>query len=66
MRLPARSLAPVLIAVAGLLAAPAAALAKSADVVDADVRLRLAPDSSLLVSETLGFDYEGAFHASCG
>ncbi len=40
------------------LAAPA--LGRSSDIVDADVRLRLAPDASLLVSERLTFDYQGS------
>jgi hypothetical protein len=48
----------------GALALPAGAAAKSADVIDADVTLKLAPDSSLQVAERLTFDYEGDFHAS--
>ena len=41
-----------------------AAAAKEAKVTDADVRLRLAPDASLLVNERLTFDYDGDFQAS--
>ena len=48
---------------AALLTAPAAA-AKTADVTDADVSLRLAPDGSLLVTERLTFDYDGHFEGS--
>jgi uncharacterized membrane protein len=39
-------------------------MARSADVVNADVQLRLARDASLLVTETLTFDYDGSFKAS--
>jgi hypothetical protein len=46
------------------LAAPAAAQAESSDVVDADIEMRLANDTSLLVAETLTFDYDGDFEAS--
>ena len=50
-------------AAVALTAAPAAQ-ADSSDVTGADVALRLADDASLLVSETLTFDYEGSFEAS--
>src|SRR3954471_4439880 len=56
-----------LIAIAALtavLALPSPAAARSADIVDADVRLRLAPDASLLVSEHLTFQYDGTFEGS--
>lgn len=54
----------VLLALAlALLAAPAA-FAKTADVTDADVSLRLAPDGALLVTERLTFDYDGHFEGS--
>jgi uncharacterized membrane protein len=46
------------------LAAPSSALAESSDVTSADVQLRLGNDASLLVAETLTFDYEGSFEAS--
>jgi hypothetical protein len=59
-----RVLAPLLVAAAGLLAVASPAAADSADVVDADVTLRLAPDASLIVAERLTFDYEGTYHAS--
>jgi uncharacterized membrane protein len=52
--------AALLLSAAG--AAPA--LARSADVVDADVELRLARDASLLVTERLTFDYDGEFEGS--
>lgn len=42
----------------------ASASAESADVVDADVALRLAPNGDLLVTETLTFDYKGHFEGS--
>jgi uncharacterized membrane protein len=58
-----RRLALPLVAAAAL-AAPAPALADSADVVNADVNLRLGPDAALLVTEQLTFDYEGSYHAS--
>ena len=52
-------------AIALLLAAlPAAAEARSDKVTDADVGLRLAPDTSLLVQERLTFEYDGSFQAS--
>ncbi len=54
----------MLVATAGLLATASPAAADSADVVDADVTLRLAPDASLIVSERLTFDYQGTYHAS--
>jgi hypothetical protein len=53
-----------LLAAAGALGLPAVAQADSADVVDADVSLRLAGDGALLVSERFTFDYEGTYHAS--
>ncbi len=37
---------------------------RSADITDADVALRLAPDGSLLVTERLTFDYDGHFEGS--
>jgi uncharacterized membrane protein len=40
------------------------ALARSADVVDADIQMKLAPDASLLVTENLTFDYDGSFEGS--
>jgi uncharacterized membrane protein len=58
-----RALIVVLAAVAAFAALPASALG-SADVTNADVTLRLARDSSVLVSERLTFDYEGTYHAS--
>jgi uncharacterized membrane protein len=58
-----RALIVVLAAVAAFAALPASALA-SADVTNADVTLRLARDTSVLVSERLSFDYEGTYHAS--
>ncbi len=55
---------PIVLAVlAAALAVPAAA-SGSADVTNANVTLRLARDSSVLVSERLTFDYEGTYHAS--
>ena len=52
-------------AVAALaLAAAPAAHADSSDVTEADVQLRLANDSSLLVAEALTFEYDGSFEAS--
>src|SRR5688572_1265140 len=59
-----RLLSTALASAVALLALPALASAESADVVNADVNLRLAPDASLLVSETLTFDYQGSYHAS--
>lgn len=60
----ARRLLPALVAAVALLAPAAPAFAKSADVVDADVSMRLARDASLLVTERLTFDYDGSFEAS--
>jgi uncharacterized membrane protein len=54
----------VVLATVASLAAAAPALAKSADVVDADVQLRLARDGALLVTENLTFDYDGSFEGS--
>jgi uncharacterized membrane protein len=54
----------LLLAAVALLALPAAAQARSADVVDAHVSLRLAGDASLLVTERLTFDYQGSFEGS--
>ena len=51
-------------ALAAVLALPSPAEARSADIVDADVQLRLAPDASLLVSEHLTFQYDGTFEGS--
>ena len=59
-----RGIAAAALAAVALVAAPAAAAAKDAKVTDADVRLRLAPDASLLVNERLTFDYDGDFQAS--
>jgi len=59
-RLPSALCAAVAVA---LVAAPAA-FARSADIVDADVRLGLANDASLLVAERLTFDYDGSFEGS--
>jgi hypothetical protein len=53
MRVPRRGCVALLATFAVLLTAPSVALAQSADVIDADVTLRLAPDASLLVSERL-------------
>lgn len=46
------------------LALAPSAFADSADIVDADVELRLASDASLLVTEHLTFDYDGSFQGS--
>ena len=43
---------------------PAPAFARSADITDADVALRLAPDGALLVTERLTFEYDGHFEGS--
>jgi hypothetical protein len=59
-RLPIALLAALAAALA--LAAPAAA--DSADITDADVALRLAPNGDLLVTEELRFDYQGHFEGS--
>ena len=60
--------APALVAGAGLLACAARcrrrAQAKSYDINRADVRLRLADDASLLVTERLSFDFEGQFEGA--
>ena len=53
----------VLAALVAFAAVPASALG-SADVTNANVTLRLARDSSVLVSERLTFDYQGTYHAS--
>jgi uncharacterized membrane protein len=58
-----RALIAVLAALAALAVVPASALG-SADVTNANVTLRLARDSSVLVSERLTFDFEGTYHAS--
>ncbi len=57
----------LLIGLCGLavpLALASSALARSADVVDADVQLRLADDGALLVTEELTFEYDGSFEGS--
>ncbi len=59
-RLPIALLAALVVALVA--AAPAAA--RSADITDADVALRLAPDGSLLVTESLTFNYDGHFEGS--
>lgn len=59
-----RGLAITLAIAAVLAALPVAAQARSSDVVDANVHLSLAPDSSLLVQEVLTFDYQGSFEGS--
>jgi uncharacterized membrane protein len=59
-----RGIAAAALSALALVAAPAAAAAKEAKVTDADARLRLAPDASLLVNERLTFDYDGDFQAS--
>lgn len=46
------------------LAFAAPASARSADITDADVSLRLAGDGSLLVTERLSFNYDGHFEGS--
>jgi uncharacterized membrane protein len=61
-RRPAALIAAAIVVVA--LAAAPAAQAKSSDVTSADVELRLANDTSLLVAETLTFDFDGSFEAS--
>ena len=52
-----------LFALAALLL-PGAALARELKVTDADVRLRLADDASLLVAEKLKFNFEGQWQAA--
>jgi uncharacterized membrane protein len=59
-----RGLLLLLVAAAAALALPACAGDRTSDVVDADVTLRLAKDSSLLVTEKLDFDYHGKFEGS--
>ncbi|MGI8461215.1 MAG: DUF2207 family protein [Solirubrobacterales bacterium] len=59
---PSTALAAALAALA--LAVPAAAEAKEATVVAADVSLELAEDASLLVNERLTVDYDGDFQAT--
>ena len=59
-----RLVIPVLLALVATLVAAPPAVAKTADVIDADVSLRLAPDGSLLVTEALTFDYQGHFEGS--
>src|SRR5690349_3223383 len=54
----------ILVALALALVAAPAAQAKTADVTDADVALRMAPDGALLVTERLTFDYDGSFEGS--
>jgi uncharacterized membrane protein len=54
----------VVAALAALTALPASALGKSLKVVDADVGLRLAPDTSVLVRERLTIDYSGTYNAT--
>lgn len=63
-RLLAAVLAALAISLAAALALAPAALARSADITDADVDLRLARDGSLLVVEHLTFDYDGSFQGS--
>jgi uncharacterized membrane protein len=53
-----------LAAVAATLALAEPALARSADVVDANVALRLGQNGDLLVAEQLTFDYQGHFEGS--
>ncbi len=61
----ARALASLIATVAiTSLAGAAPAHADSADIVNADVSMRLAKDSSLLVTEELTFDYKGHFEGS--
>jgi uncharacterized membrane protein len=54
----------IVLAMLAALALPSLAQARSANITDADVTLRLAPDSSLLVTEKLRFDYDGTFEGS--
>ena len=58
-----RALAPLAVGLVALVGA-APALARSADVIDADVALLLAKNGELLVTETLTFDYDGHFQGS--
>jgi uncharacterized membrane protein len=59
-----RPWAIVIAALAAGLLLPAAASGKSLTVKDADVTLRLARDSSALVSERLTIDYSGSYNAT--
>lgn len=59
-----RGLLLLLVAAAAALSLPACAGERTSDIVDADVTLRLAKDSSLLVTEKLTFDYHGTFEGS--
>jgi len=59
-----RALVAIAAALAALLALAPAAFARSADIVDADISLRLAPDGALLVTERLTFEYDGHFEGS--
>jgi uncharacterized membrane protein len=59
-----RSLLIALAVLAVWLALAGTAAARSADVVDADIQMKLAPDASLLVTENLTFDYDGSFEGS--
>jgi uncharacterized membrane protein len=54
----------VLAVLAVALVLPSVALGRSLKVTDADVSLRLAPDSSVLVSERLTVDYSGSYNAT--
>ena len=54
----------LLAAIAALLTITAPAFARSADITDADVALRLAPNGDLLVTERLTFEYDGHFEGS--
>ena len=47
-----------------MLALAGPAFARSADITDAQVSLRLAGDGALLVTERLTFDYDGHFEGS--
>ncbi len=59
-----RATLAALVAIAATLAVAEPALARSADVVDANVSLRLAQNGDLLVTEQLTFDYQGHFEGS--
>ena len=52
-----------LVALGGMLL-PASALARSLTVTDADVRMRIAPDAALLVSEQLEIEFDGQWQAA--
>jgi uncharacterized membrane protein len=56
--------AAALAALAALFVLAGPAFARSADVVDANISLRLAPDGALLVTEDLAFEYDGHFEGS--